>query len=84
MRLDVNHYIESMMLKPLGRIFDLIGADVETWWRELPKKKVVVKTKGPDGAAKVLLDEHFVTDRCALCKKPDGHGGKSRQSRMPL
>ncbi|KAK4054930.1 DNA polymerase zeta [Microbotryomycetes sp. JL201] len=75
MRLDAYHYIEAMMLKPLGRIFDLIGADVQAWWRELPKKKIVVKPKGPNGAAKVLLDEHFVSDRCAICKQPDGHGG---------
>ena len=76
MRLDARHYIEAMMLKPLARIFDLIGADVWSWWREMPKVKVIVKPKGPDGAAKVLLDEHFVSDRCTLCKGPDGHGGE--------
>ncbi|KAK4058006.1 DNA polymerase zeta [Microbotryomycetes sp. JL221] len=75
MRLDATHYIEAMMLKPLARIFDLMGADVWSWWRELPKQKIVVKPKGPDGAAKVLLDEHFVTDRCAVCKGPEGQGG---------
>ncbi|KAM0793277.1 hypothetical protein ACM66B_000738 [Microbotryomycetes sp. NB124-2] len=81
LRLDATHYIEAMMLKPLGRIFDLIGADVQAWWRELPKKKIVVKPKGPDGAAKVLLDEHFVSDRCALCKKPEGNGGLCQSCR---
>ncbi|GAA6061348.1 hypothetical protein JCM10212_004829 [Sporobolomyces blumeae] len=77
LRLDVSHYIERMMIPPLERIFDLVGADVKSWYREMAKSKRVHKTttNGQGGVRRIMLDEHFKSDRCIACDGPNGDEG---------
>lgn len=82
LRLDDVHYIERMMIPPLERIFNLVGADVKSWYREMAKAKRVHRIgEGKSGRA-VMLEQHFVSDRCIACDGPEGHGGAF--SRFPL
>ncbi|GAA5838346.1 hypothetical protein JCM9279_003213 [Rhodotorula babjevae] len=75
LRLDDTHYIERMMIPPLERIFNLVGADVKSWYREMAKAKRVHRIgEGKSGRA-VMLEQHFVSDRCVACDGPEGHGG---------
>ncbi|GAA5909183.1 hypothetical protein JCM8208_003404 [Rhodotorula glutinis] len=75
LRLDDVHYIERMMIPPLERIFNLVGADVKSWYREMAKAKRVHRVgEGKSGRA-VMLEQHFVSDRCIACDGPEGHGG---------
>ncbi|BGP12586.1 DNA polymerase zeta [Rhodosporidiobolus nylandii] len=74
LRLDATHYITRMIIPPLERIFNLLGVDVKAWYREMRKSKRVNKGSGK-GTKAVMLDEHFVSDRCVACEGPDGNGG---------
>ncbi|GAA5888955.1 hypothetical protein JCM16303_004683 [Sporobolomyces ruberrimus] len=65
LRLDVDHYILKMMVKPLERIFDLVGARVLSWYEEMPKSKKVVRGS---------IADHFESDRCIACKAPNTKG----------
>ncbi|KAK6465757.1 hypothetical protein DFJ63DRAFT_283621 [Scheffersomyces coipomensis] len=37
--LDYEYYITRVLIPPLERIFNLIGVDIKSWYRELPKLK---------------------------------------------
>ncbi|GAA5965048.1 hypothetical protein JCM8115_005696 [Rhodotorula mucilaginosa] len=76
LRLDATHYIERMMIPPLERIFNLVGADVKAWYREMGKSKRIHKvTLQKSGAKPIMLEEHFTSDRCIACQGPGGNGG---------
>ncbi|GAA5899314.1 DNA-directed DNA polymerase [Sporobolomyces salmoneus] len=60
-RLDVNHYIKRMMIPPLSRIFDLVGASVAQWYEEMPKTQKIVK-----GGS---IADHFESAHCVACKR---------------
>lgn len=62
------------MIPPLERIFNLIGADVKSWYREMGKAKRVHRVAEGKGKA-VMLEQHFISDRCLACDGPDGFGG---------
>ncbi|GAA5866905.1 hypothetical protein JCM3774_004599 [Rhodotorula dairenensis] len=76
LRLDATHYIERMMIPPLERIFNLVGADVKAWYREMGKSKRIHKVTVQKASAKpIMLEEHFTSDRCIACQGPGGNGG---------
>ncbi|GAA5897069.1 hypothetical protein JCM5296_004286 [Sporobolomyces johnsonii] len=75
LRLDATHYIERMMIPPLSRIFDLVGASVLAWFREMSKRHRVHKVVSEKTAKPMMLDEHFMSDRCVACDGPNGNGG---------
>lgn len=37
LRLNTTYYLTKQILPPLGRMFQLIGVDVFSWYKELPK-----------------------------------------------
>ena len=37
MRLDADYYISKTLIPPLERIFNLVGADVRSWYEDMPK-----------------------------------------------
>ncbi|BGP44636.1 DNA polymerase zeta [Rhodotorula kratochvilovae] len=75
LRLDATHYIERMMIPPLERIFNLMGADVKAWYREMAKAKRVHRVADSRAGKAVMLEQHFVSDRCVACGGPGGDGG---------
>lgn len=42
LQLDATYYITRVLIPPLERIFNLVGADVQRWFAEMPKVKNVV------------------------------------------
>lgn len=65
------------MIPPLERIFNLVGADVKAWYREMGKSKRIHKvTLQKSGAKPIMLEEHFTSDRCIACQGPGGNGGE--------
>lgn len=77
------------MLPPLERIFNLLGADVRSWYADTPKTKLAIKPKDAEGGRrKVIVDEYFTRDRCLACGGPEGNGGelllRTSGTRKPL
>lgn len=67
------------MIPPLERIFNLVGADVKSWYREMSKSKRVHRGAATKAGTKpVMLEEHFVSDRCIACHAPGGNGGTAQ------
>ena len=49
--LDADYYINKNIIPPLERIFNLVGANVRTWYEEMPKLQVLRKVAGEDEEA---------------------------------
>jgi len=72
--LDAAYYIAHMLIPPLERIFNLVGADVQRWYDEMPKTfKVdkmadgtVARPLGESGG-KFTIDDHFRSALCVVC-----------------
>jgi DNA polymerase zeta len=87
LELDATYYIERVLLPPLSRILNLLGADVEQWYRTMPKPKLV--TAAPFGDSEIQkaaakkkkkllakLTDHFQSDLCFLCQAPTDKGAR--------
>ncbi|KAG8872386.1 DNA polymerase zeta [Tulasnella sp. 331] len=81
--LDASYYIEHMLIPPLERVFNLVGANVGGWYAEMPKfaRPVVPdslvshgkddqqeKKTGPS-KPKFTIEEHFKRSACVVCGK---------------
>jgi len=76
-RLDAAYYISRVLIPPLERIFNLVGADVRSWYDEMPKAFLAdqpdLTTMSPRKAKNVAalnafkIDEHFLSSRCLIC-----------------
>jgi DNA polymerase zeta len=74
-RLDAAYYISRVLIPPLERVFNLIGADVRAWYDEMPKSvRVDAGALSPRKAradralaAPLAIEEHFVNAQCILC-----------------
>lgn len=81
--IDAEYYIRNLLIPPLSRIFNLVGADVEEWYDSMPKTKRLGKYdkaggkmtnrgngKGKQGEAKgrgSRIDSHFRSSHCVVC-----------------
>ncbi|EAL22753.1 hypothetical protein CNBB2010 [Cryptococcus deneoformans B-3501A] len=81
--IDAEYYIRNLLIPPLSRIFNLVGADVEEWYDNMPKTKRLGKYdkaggkmtnrgngKGKQGEAKgrgSRIDSHFRSSHCVVC-----------------
>lgn len=83
LRLDALYYITRVLIPPLERIFNLVGADVKQWFNEMPKTlipelvsprkpKTVQASQTPD---RININEHFQSTQCLSC------GGLASQSK---
>ena len=94
--LDAEYYIEKKIIPPLARIFNLVGANVEQWYREVPKYKYRPlraqrqQTRDNDNERKAVaprtMDSWVNTTEsttvCALCGS-DTPRGQSENPRPP-
>lgn len=62
--IDAEYYIRNLLIPPLARIFNLVGADVEQWYDSMPRTKRVGKYAGASGTR---IDAHFRSTHCAVC-----------------
>ena len=81
-RLDAIYYITRVLVPPLARVFNLVGADVQAWYDEMPKTHKVdrggstltlerntpARKKG-GSAHKFKIDDHFQSSLCVVCGK---------------
>ncbi|OCH96164.1 hypothetical protein OBBRIDRAFT_816122 [Obba rivulosa] len=82
MHLDAAYYISRVLIPPLERVFNLVGADVRAWFDDMPRALradlpdtvVISPRKSPRKKQKDVtdynpfkIDEHFSTSRCILC-----------------
>ncbi|KIR32771.1 DNA polymerase zeta subunit [Cryptococcus deuterogattii MMRL2647] len=84
--IDTEYYIRNLLIPPLSRIFNLVGADVEEWYDSMPKTKRLGKYdkvggqmanrgygKGKPGRAKgpgSRIDSHFKSSHCVYYAIP--------------
>lgn len=79
MQIDAVYYIEKVLIPPLERIFNLVGADVRAWYEEMPKA-IEVDQRDPlasspkkpkkNTTSRSNIDEHFSSTRCLACNCP--------------
>lgn len=76
LRLDALYYITRVLIPPLERIFNLVGADVKQWFNEMPKSTVadLVSPKKPrrttshqESIENVNINAHFLSTQCLSC-----------------
>lgn len=66
--IDAEYYIRNLLIPPLSRIFNLVGADVENWYDSMPRTKRAGKYDFRPGAGgKVRIDSHFKSSHCVVC-----------------
>ena len=85
LHLDANYYITRVLIPPLERIFNLLGADVKQWFNEMPKINTKInipqaelasprkaKTIGApvESPEGVNMNEHFFNTQCLSCGNP--------------
>ncbi|KAI0275058.1 hypothetical protein BC834DRAFT_965498 [Gloeopeniophorella convolvens] len=77
-QLDGSYYISRVLIPPLERIFNLLGADVRGWYEEMPRKiradSVDPSLTSPEKRPKDMtpgrlkIEEHFRNSQCILCR----------------
>ncbi|KAI9670771.1 MAG: DNA polymerase zeta [Caeruleum heppii] len=84
--LDAEYYISKNLIPPLERIFNLVGANVRSWYDEVPKVQRVRRVEGTrfaaagtmmgDGASsKKTLESYMKSSLCLVCRdKLEGDG----------
>ncbi|KDQ63750.1 hypothetical protein JAAARDRAFT_53942 [Jaapia argillacea MUCL 33604] len=77
-RLDGAYYISRVLIPPLERIFNLVGADVRAWYDEMPKTiraeepdPIILSPKKPKPDINLpnrfKIDDHFRSSQCIVC-----------------
>ncbi|KAI9460572.1 hypothetical protein BJY52DRAFT_1203789 [Lactarius psammicola] len=67
-QLDGSYYISRVLIPPLERIFNLVGADVRGWIR------ADEKAKGLMTPGRLRIEEHFRNSQCILCRSFSDEG----------
>lgn len=84
-QLDAVYYIEHQLIPPIERVLNLVGANVASWYAEMPKvarptADLVPTAKGGDEVAaagnkrKFTIDEHFKMQSCIVCGRNASQG----------
>ena len=75
MRLDAEYYISKTLIPPLDRIFNLVGANVRTWYEDMPRvhsriQKEQLNIRDLSRWKKDATLHTFVGSRiCPICEK---------------
>ncbi|KAK2629656.1 hypothetical protein QTJ16_000476 [Diplocarpon rosae] len=76
--LDAEYYISKNLIPPLERIFNLVGANVRTWYDEMPKVQRIRRVDAnlpPRGMSKELainkkiLESYMKSSSCLVCRE---------------
>jgi DNA polymerase zeta len=65
------YYIRKKIIPPLARIFNLIGADIMSWFDAMPKVKRSIKYGKEEGKAGKTIDFFFKGGKCVVCTVND-------------
>ena len=83
--IDASYYISRVLIPPLERIFNLMGADVRSWYDEMPKairadehESVMTSPRKSSKQAALInrykIDEHFYSSHCLACGASSSDG----------
>jgi len=67
LQLNSLYYITKQIIPALSRIFNLVGADVNSWFLEMPKtlrQRIVQPIANHN---KSRIDQYYVTQHCIIC-----------------
>ncbi|KAI9749651.1 MAG: hypothetical protein M4579_006791 [Chaenotheca gracillima] len=74
--LDAEYYISKNLIPPLERIFNLVGANVRSWYDEMPKFQRIRQTEGAnrDGSKDLIvtrrtLESYMKSSLCMVCRE---------------
>jgi DNA polymerase zeta len=76
--LDAEYYISKNLIPPLERIFNLVGANVRSWYDEMPKVQRIRRVNvnqdslGPSNQLSVsrkTLESYMKSSSCLVCKE---------------
>lgn len=65
LELDFEYYITRVLIPPLERIFNLIGVNIQEWYREMPKSTRQLAIKKRDITK---ISEFVQSEQCYLCE----------------
>ncbi|XP_078617508.1 DNA polymerase zeta catalytic subunit-like [Branchiostoma floridae x Branchiostoma japonicum] len=75
LRLNATYYINKQILPALNRVFSLIGVDVFSWYRELPRtNRIAAPTRLLPDSRKGTISQFFQTVNCPVCNGPAQQG----------
>lgn len=86
MRLDAEYYISKTLIPPLERIFNLVGANVRSWYEDMPKvqrgdRKELLNIRDLNRRPNTTTLHSFMKSRlCAVCKNEQTDDGKPLSS----
>ncbi|KAI9795494.1 MAG: DNA polymerase zeta [Piccolia ochrophora] len=73
--LDAEYYISKNLIPPLERIFNLVGANVRSWYDEMPKFQRIRRVEGSNITAskdlvmtKKTLESYMKSSLCLVCR----------------
>jgi len=83
MRLDGDYYINKTLIPPLERIFNLVGANVRSWYEDMPKLQRD-QTHGRQSRTTTSGTIHsYMRSRvCSVCRTRDTDEGNFPQRNL--
>lgn len=81
MWLDAEYYISKTLIPPLERIFSLVGANVRSWYDDMPKAQRItqreyLKTRDLNRRPTTATLHSYIKSRlCAVCKREHSDEG---------
>jgi len=84
LQLDAEYYIQRVLIPPLERIFNLVGADVRQWYLDMSRPAPAAENASPikqrgavsagletaNSPIKVNIDDILSTTQCIICERP--------------
>ncbi|XP_074033299.1 DNA polymerase zeta catalytic subunit isoform X3 [Leptinotarsa decemlineata] len=67
LRPNALYYITRVIIPPINRCFNLIGADLHTWFNQMPRKVTQYLSSSVSPKKKSTISQYFSTYTCACC-----------------
>ncbi|KAF4119849.1 DNA polymerase zeta [Geosmithia morbida] len=68
-RLDAEYYMTKNLIPPLERIFNLVGANVRSWYDDMPKVQRIIRNVSSDPRRKTTLESYMRSNHCLVCAR---------------
>ncbi|CAG9858268.1 unnamed protein product [Phyllotreta striolata] len=63
------YYITKVIIPPINRCFSLIGADANTWFNQMPRRKTQFFANSITPKKKTTISQYFSTSCCVSCEE---------------
>ncbi|CAH1173828.1 unnamed protein product [Phaedon cochleariae] len=67
LRPNAIYYITRVIIPPINRCFNLIGADLNSWFNQMPRKVTQNLAGSVSPKRKSTISQYFLTNSCAAC-----------------